>query len=526
MLPLTDGDSAHLTRALHHLQSGAWNEAWAELLAIMGPPQPLVLANLALTAEKRGDSSAARRYYEEAIGLAPHSAELRFNWGNFLAHQGESAAAREQFLSTLTLDSAHLGAWVNLGVILVESAHLSAARTAFLAALALQTRHGGALLNLAQVALHQQENQEAANLFAELLADDPSHREAHRGRASALSRLGQDAAATHHLDLAYHDHPIIEFPCRGPTQHRLLILASAQDGNIPWQGLIDRNHTHTRAIALEYFPHHLPLPPHDLLFNVIGDPDRCAAALQRAQHRWPQAGEVRNNPWRVAQSARDQLPRLAHNIPHLRVARCATYEREQGKATSPFIPWMTQQGWSFPLLLRTLGFHGGLFFERVNQPDEVEAIMARLPGKTLLVMELLPSQSADGLYRKYRIMTLGSQLYPLHLAISSHWKVHYFSADMADQAAYRAEEDRFLNHFPTSLPSQAITALNELQQRLGLDYAGLDFTLDQAGHVLLFEANATMVMAPIPEDSLWNYRRPAYQRAQQRARALFSPPKT
>jgi hypothetical protein len=52
-------------------------------------------------------------------------------------------------------------------------------------------------------------------------------------------------------------------------------------------------------------------------------------------------------------------------------------------------------------------------------------------------------------------------------------------------------------------------ALGEIGARLGLDYAGVDFALGADGSVLLFEANAAMVVAMPDADPIWDYRRPA-----------------
>ena len=54
----------------------------------------------------------------------------------------------------------------------------------------------------------------------------------------------------------------------------------------------------------------------------------------------------------------------------------------------------------------------------------------------------------DGMARKYRVMFIGGVAYPLHLAISADWKVHYFTAAMAADPAFRAEERRFLDDMP------------------------------------------------------------------------------
>ncbi len=57
------------------------------------------------------------------------------------------------------------------------------------------------------------------------------------------------------------------------------------------------------------------------------------------------------------------------------------------------------------------------------------------------------------------------------------------------------------------LGDRAITALHAICKALALDYAGIDFAVNAAGDVLLFEANATMVIASPDNDPRWAYRR-------------------
>jgi hypothetical protein len=87
--------------------------------------------------------------------------------------------------------------------------------------------------------------------------------------------------------------------------------------------------------------------------------------------------------------------------------------------------------------------------------------------------------------------------------------VHYFSAAMAEHENHRAEERRFLNDMPNVLGARAMTALERLDQRMGLDYAGVDFGLSPDGAVLVFEANATMTINAPQPGAVWDYRRPA-----------------
>jgi hypothetical protein len=65
---------------------------------------------------------------------------------------------------------------------------------------------------------------------------------------------------------------------------------------------------------------------------------------------------------------------------------------------------------------------------------------------------------------------------------------------------------------PGVLGPRAMQALAGIQATLGLDYAGIDFGLGSAGELLLFEANATMVVNPPEPDERWAYRRPAVER--------------
>jgi glutathione synthase/RimK-type ligase-like ATP-grasp enzyme len=173
---------------------------------------------------------------------------------------------------------------------------------------------------------------------------------------------------------------------------------------------------------------------------------------------------------------------------------------------------LTRHGFDFPLLIRTPGFHTGRHFLRVEAIGELPAALAELPGEDLTVLSYLDARGRDGKVRKYRVMMLDGELYPLHVAVSSHWKIHYFTADMADKPEHRAEDAEFLENMPAVLGPRAMTALAEIQARLGLDYAGVDFGLSASGEILLFEANATMVVNPPEPEEKWAYRRPAVER--------------
>jgi hypothetical protein len=131
--------------------------------------------------------------------------------------------------------------------------------------------------------------------------------------------------------------------------------------------------------------------------------------------------------------------------------------------------------WTFPLLVRAPGHQEGRHFELVAEPDALPDVLARLPGDELFVIAFMDTRYADGFLRKYRMLFIDGRPYPVHLAVSSEWKVHYFSSDMAERADHRDEERAFLADPRAALGAPAIAALEAVCGTLGLDYGGADF---------------------------------------------------
>ena len=77
---------------------------------------------------------------------------------------------------------------------------------------------------------------------------------------------------------------------------------------------------------------------------------------------------------------------------------------------------------------------------------------------------------------------------------------------MLGQADKQAEEARFLSDAQAVLGAQAWQALEAVGARLELDYAGIDFALLADGRMLVFEANATMLVRREPPGSELAYK--------------------
>jgi hypothetical protein len=148
---------------------------------------------------------------------------------------------------------------------------------------------------------------------------------------------------------------------------------------------------------------------------------------------------------------------------------------------------------------------------RVDEAGSLAAAAQSLADcDELIAIDYVETRSADGAWRKYRVMAIDGTLYPLHLAIAHRWDVHYFSSDMRERAEYRAEEARFLADPQATLGSQAFNALERVSDVLGLEYAGIDFALAADGRIVVFEANAAMTVLRPDPDERFAYRIPAY----------------
>ncbi len=110
------------------------------------------------------------------------------------------------------------------------------------------------------------------------------------------------------------------------------------------------------------------------------------------------------------------------------------------------------------------------------------------------------------------MMIVGTELLPAHAAISRDWKVHFVTADMADNERNRAEDARFIEDPHAVLPTAAFSALTRIAALMQLDYAGVDFSIDSSGRLVVFEANAAMSIVPPHSDRRWDYRRAAIER--------------
>jgi tetratricopeptide (TPR) repeat protein len=414
------------------------------------------------------------------------------------------------FIAILRRAPTHFSALNEFGALLTSMGSVDAACRVYSEAIQHHPDNPTAHINLANLLLRGSRYQQAREHYETALRIDPEHAHAHQGLGAALADLGDRAAAADHFCKGFRGHAVSTLPYRGDKAPiRLLQLVSSGGGNIPTALFLDDTRFLTTVAVADFLEPDTLLPPYQLIFNTIGDADLCRPALEAACRIAAQAtAPVINDPAAVMKTGRiDNAARLGR-LEGVRTARTLAIPRED-IACADGARALQSRGFVFPLLLRSPGYHTGRNFVRVERADELAAAAASLPGAELLAIEYLDATGRDGKPRKYRVMMIDGQLHPLHLAISKDWKVHYFTADMADKPDHRAEEAAFLEDMPDVLGGKAMAALERVRDALGLDYAGIDFGLGAGGELLLFEANATMVIAKPGREAHWAYRHAA-----------------
>ena len=452
---------------------------------------------------------------------------LRVERATLLAEMGRNLEARSDHLRVVELEPAHLANLFGLGRLLIATGRRKAAQMVYEEAVKFHPEDIACRVNLGSVLLEADNFSAAREQYEAALRMDPEFLQAHGGMYYALMQLGEPEAARMHQRKAFGGKSLFRNPYRGDSEPiPVLLLVSSTGGGTPIEKLIDDRVFETWVVVADFYDQKNPLPAHRLLVNGIGDSEVAAEALDAAEALIAQTrAPVLNAPAAVRATGRcENASRLA-KVPGLIAPATAMFPYSL-LAGRDGLAALAGGGFSFPLLLRAPGFHMGQHFVRVESPAGLTAALAELPGAgrpeaEVLAIEYLDARGADGCARKYRGMMVGGKLYPLHLAISPDWKIHYFSADMAQNAAHRAEEAKFLAAMPAALGVTAMAALRQLQAVLGLDYGGIDFGLNQRGEILLFEANATMVVEMPDEDPRWDYRRVAVRRIHAAVRELL-----
>ncbi len=475
--------------------------AWYERVLQQKPDSLEVLNNLGCARHAAGQVEAAVACFEQAIASHPQSAEAHYNLGSVRQDLWQLEQAVACYVTALQLRPDYFEAHNNLGNACKALGRYDEAETSYLRALELAPRTVQAQThcNLAILYSTQKRYALAEPAYRQALELEPGMVVAQRNLAAILANDGREAEARVLMDCAYRKKSWF-LEQRHGVARTVLILLGVEKGNVPFAHLLPPERNNTVEWVIEYATQ-VPdpgLPDYDVVFNALGEPDKLgksAEAVARfvtACHR-----PVLNPPAAVARTSRDHMRALFGEMGDIELPPIWRISVQQ--------PAPQEVRW--PVLARPTGTHGGEGMCLLEDAAALQQHLAAHPEQDFYAAPFYDYRSPDGYYRKYRMIFVAGIPYPYHLAISSHWMVHYATADMLHDWKL-AEEQRFLADPAQVLGERGMAAVSALGQRLGLDYGGADFSLLPDGRILLFEANATMLVHPEKDEPRLMFKNP------------------
>jgi tetratricopeptide (TPR) repeat protein len=472
----------------------------------LAPRDVSVRVGLGMALLDSGDAKAALACAEETLAWAPDQAEAWFVKGSALTRLRRVEAAVSAFEQAVVLDPDHAATRLGLGNAYAELDHADRAIEHLTRAAELDPGSKEIHASMGSVLYRCGEAEAAEKACWLALAADPTLVVAHQNLAAIHADRGEPDLARHHRDQAYGQKSLFVEAAPDP-EAVVLILTTSRSGNIPHKYLLPAD----RYTRLNWFIEYAnqgqaaELPAYDVVFNIIGDPDAAdGAEAPVADFLKTCARSVINDPAKVAPTRRDRLSDLLAGIDNLLTPRTARYDAE-ALAAKGLADCIAASALDYPLLVRPIGSHGGAGLILARGPSDLDQVSLRAG---VYVTEYADFQGPDGLYRKYRMIFVDGQMFPYHLAIAEDWLIHYGTAGMEDDATRQLEERWFLQAPAAALGEMAMAAVAQVGERLGLDYAGIDFAVLPDGRAVVFEANATMLVHPEEADGEFAYKNP------------------
>lgn len=479
------------------------DEAEAEAMVLrhlaLRPDDATSLLGLGRLRARQGDNAAAAAVFRRAAQRAPGFAPVHNELGVSLLQLGRRAEGLAALDEALRLDPAFPAARGNRGLARLDGARFSEAVDDLLAALAHpsptvgQAAAGllGALRKAAVKCGRLTEAEVAAWAYVASGHDDADTLEelavildqSRRPDDARQIRNGLARRAGVQRRGAVHD----------PLE-TVIVLGAVGAGHVPTRYLVDPEAFAILSLAL-LSPDQPDAPSGAIemdalaeagvIFSTLGDAHRDTRQLAAAKAFCAAVGKpVLNPPDAIPRTARDRAAALFRGVPGM-VTPAARPVRPAELAAAPI---------RAPVLIRPAGDHGGENLVKLTTDADRDAYLAAGPDERLVLTAFHDFRSPDGYWRKYRLIFVDRRVYPFHLAIGEDWLLHYWRADMAASSWKQAEEARFLDDWRGVFGPVAAAAVAETARRLDLDYGGIDCTLTADGRLLLFEANACILL--------------------------------
>ena len=313
-------------------------------------------------------------------------------------------------------------------------------------------------------------------------------------------------------------HQLYRAPCASEPKLRVLALAAAIDmgGNTPIEFLLENSSIELQTLyVVDGTDLPAPLPEHDIAIVIASDSLECLDALGRIDamaSNWPRT--LLNPPRLIRNLDRDKLYDLLRGIHGLQIPATACLTRAQlldiARLRAGLVD--TAAGVEFPIIVRPRGSHAGVGLARIDEATMLDTYLAGQAEQEFFVSSFVDYASADGQFRKYRIVFVDGRAYACHMAVADRWDIWYLNAGMAFSASKRLEEERFMRDFDSDFAARHRGALASVAKRIGLDYFTIDCAENRNGELLIFEADNTAVVHNMDSPAVFPYKPPQMRR--------------
>jgi hypothetical protein len=254
-----------------------------------------------------------------------------------------------------------------------------------------------------------------------------------------------------------------------------------------------------------------PIPEHDIAIVLVCDSDSNRPVLREIElliPGWP--CPVLNQPAGIFRTSREQMYASLKNLKGVQMPATVRVSRDclQKIATgfTPVHDLLREPQAAFPLIVRPVDSHAGRSLAKLDAPASIAAYLANQQETEFFISRFVDYRGADGLFRKYRIIWVDGQPYPVHMAICEDWKVWYYNAGMATNAAKRDEEARFMAAFDDGFARRHSAALAAIAGEFRLEYFGIDCAETTDGELLVFEGGVDLVAHDMDRPDVYPYK--------------------
>ena len=295
---------------------------------------------------------------------------------------------------------------------------------------------------------------------------------------------------------------------------RLLAFCVPGDlmANTPLECLIEQSDI---SLDLFYIAPHLPfpeeVPEHDVAIIAIAESDesrRLLSQMNQLAENWPRP--VINDPLKILNLARETAYTLLgdeRGIDYPATIRSERHGLEKiVRQEGSLHDLLTSL--QFPIIIRPIDSHAGKGLSKITNALELDDYLKRMPQPEFYISRFVDYSSADGLFRKFRIVFIEGKPFICHMAISENWMVHYLNAGMSENPERRLEEAQNMENFDEGFALRHSKAFSTLTQRINLDYFGIDCAESAEGKLLIFEIASAMVVHAMDPEEEYSYKLP------------------